>query len=416
MRVKDINMPLDEFITNIVKTAMKEVRLEQEKVEDDKTDNPDIKILKEIPNKKLSGLITKVYDKFGKDITRVINAKYKVYEYGTKKIINSLLIETTGKWDRRYGTIVNSGLLNVLTNTTTMEVNFGLSRSVSRIFKKKKKIYIEFLGDDLDAVTVAFALGVIHKKEINAYDILVDYIQCGFKIDLEHIDFIGYEKVIDKCNNILRCEDDRVANRHIMLYGAPGNGKSMLAKKIASENPQYIPITINVQCRWEKWIPMLSELIKKTNKKLLVVFDEIDELGLDRDRNRDRVYELLRLLDGTTDLKNIKFIATTNRPQDLDVALLRVGRFSPMHIKPPNTKQRKQIITYYFNKYDFEDIDIDKIINRIPKKSSGAVLRGCIEDCIINNQSPTEDLIIRNLENNMSELEKISDISDVMYS
>lgn len=123
----------------------------------------------------------------------------------------------------------------------------------------------------------------------------------------------------------------------VLFTGPPGAGKTMLARIIASQSgaefleisgPQFI----------SKWVGQSEEILRliftyaKSPERCIIFFDEIDSVaGQRQDDSHDSavrvVAQLLTLMDGFSASDNVVVIAATNRPQDIDVALLRPGRF-----------------------------------------------------------------------------------------
>ncbi|MEE9409921.1 MAG: CDC48 family AAA ATPase [Candidatus Heimdallarchaeota archaeon] len=147
--------------------------------------------------------------------------------------------------------------------------------------------------------------------------------------------------------------------RGILLYGPPGCGKTLLAKAVATESEANF-ISVKGPEVLSKWVGESEKAIREVFRKArlaapsIVFFDEIDSLtpirGLSSDSNvTERVIsQLLTELDGLVELKDIIVIAATNRPDIVDPALLRPGRFDRLiYVNPPNRKGRIEIFKIY---------------------------------------------------------------------
>ncbi|MHA1691680.1 MAG: CDC48 family AAA ATPase, partial [Candidatus Heimdallarchaeaceae archaeon] len=147
--------------------------------------------------------------------------------------------------------------------------------------------------------------------------------------------------------------------RGILLYGPPGCGKTLLAKAVATESEANF-ISIKGPEVLSKWVGESEKAIREVFRKArlaapsIIFFDEIDSLipvrGVSSDSNvAERVIsQLLTELDGLEALKDIVVLAATNRPDIVDPAVLRPGRFDRLiFVSPPNQKGRIEIFKVY---------------------------------------------------------------------
>lgn len=168
--------------------------------------------------------------------------------------------------------------------------------------------------------------------------------------------------------------------RGILLYGAPGTGKTMLAKAVAKESEANF-ILVNGPGLLSMWVGeserALREIFKKARQAAptIIFFDEIDALaprrGLgDSSRTGERmVNQLLTEMDGLEELNDVVVIAATNRPDILDSAILRPGRFDRIvYIPVPDEKGREKILNIHI-----KDMPLEKDINikELAKKTQG---------------------------------------------
>ncbi|MDV3244133.1 MAG: CDC48 family AAA ATPase [Nitrososphaerales archaeon] len=145
------------------------------------------------------------------------------------------------------------------------------------------------------------------------------------------------------------------APKGILLYGPPGTGKTLLAKAVATEsNAHFIPISgPEIMSKfYGESEARLREIFKEAKEKAptIVFIDEIDSIAPKREEvtgevERRVVSQLLSLMDGLEARGKVIVIAATNRPNALDPALRRPGRFDrEIEIKVPDKKGRLQIL------------------------------------------------------------------------
>jgi transitional endoplasmic reticulum ATPase len=158
--------------------------------------------------------------------------------------------------------------------------------------------------------------------------------------------------------------------RGILLYGPPGTGKTLLAKAVATESSANF-ISVRGPEVLSKWVGESEKAIREIFKKArqaapcVVFFDEIDSIAPQRGARYDSgvterlVNQLLSELDGLTSLKNVAVIAATNRPDMIDVALLRPGRFDKgVFTQLPDKASREAIFKVHTRKMPIaEDVN-----------------------------------------------------------
>lgn len=147
----------------------------------------------------------------------------------------------------------------------------------------------------------------------------------------------------------------------ILLYGAPGTGKTLLAKAVAHESEANF-ISVKGPELLSKWVGESEKAVREIFKKArqtaptIIFFDEIDSLVPRRGASSDShvservVNQLLTEIDGLEDLHDIVIIGATNRPDMVDTALLRPGRFDRIILTPvPDEKTREAIFNVHTN-------------------------------------------------------------------
>ncbi|GAA0290669.1 ATP-binding protein [Streptomyces turgidiscabies] len=177
-------------------------------------------------------------------------------------------------------------------------------------------------------------------------------------------DFGGYPEIIERAKELIEIPLERhealakIGARPIkgvLFTGSPGTGKTMLAKIIAHRADAEF-YEISGPEILSKWYGQSEELIRKIfedaamQERAIIFFDEMDSLASQRsedshEASRRIVGQLLSAMDGFTADTNVVVIATTNRPQDLDAALRRPGRFDwEIHFPLPSLEDRRAIL------------------------------------------------------------------------
>lgn len=180
----------------------------------------------------------------------------------------------------------------------------------------------------------------------------------------------------------------------VLLYGPPGTGKTLLAKAVAHEtNATFIKIVASEFVR--KYIGEGARLVRgvfelaKEKSPSIIFIDEIDAVAAKRlksstsgDREVQRtLMQLLAELDGFESRGNVGIVAATNRPDILDPALLRPGRFDRfIEVPLPNEDGRREILKIHTSGMALaEEVDIE-LLARITDGASGADLKAiCTE-------------------------------------
>ncbi|MEM1640434.1 MAG: CDC48 family AAA ATPase [Acidilobaceae archaeon] len=159
----------------------------------------------------------------------------------------------------------------------------------------------------------------------------------------------------------------------VLLYGPPGTGKTLLAKALANEVGAYF-IAINGPEIMSKFYgeseQRLREIFEeaKKNAPAIIFIDEIDAIAPKREEvvgevEKRVVAQLLTLMDGLAERGQVVVIAATNRPDAVDPALRRPGRFDrEIEIRPPNKQGRLEILQIHTRHMPLaDDVDLEKI-------------------------------------------------------
>jgi transitional endoplasmic reticulum ATPase len=171
----------------------------------------------------------------------------------------------------------------------------------------------------------------------------------------------------------------------ILLYGPPGCGKTLLARAVATESEANF-ITIKGPEIFSKWVGESEKAIREVFRKArmaapaVIFFDEIDSLsprrglGFGDSGVTERVIsQLLTEIDGIVTLEDIVVIAATNRPDIVDPAVLRPGRFDRLiYVPEPDEKSRLQIVKIYTKNMPLaKDVSLEGL-TEMTKNYSGA--------------------------------------------
>ena len=179
-----------------------------------------------------------------------------------------------------------------------------------------------------------------------------------------------------------------------LLVGPPGTGKTLIARAVAGEaKVPFFAISGSefVQMFVGMGAAKVRDLFKQANEKApcIIFIDEIDAIGKRRDvamgndEREQTLNQLLTEMDGFDGRKGVVILAATNRPESLDKALLRPGRFDRrIQMELPDLKGRKAILSVHLKKVKHETIDMD-IVARATAGSSGAELANIVNEAAL---------------------------------
>ncbi len=182
----------------------------------------------------------------------------------------------------------------------------------------------------------------------------------------------------------------------ILLYGPPGTGKTMLAKAVATESEANF-IAIKGPEFLNKWVGESEKAVRETFRKArqaspcVIFMDEIDSITPERGTGSDSnvtervISQMLTEMDGLEALNNVVVIAATNRPDIMDPALLRPGRFDKsILIGPPDKESREKIFRIHTAKKPLsDDVDISKLAE-LTDGCTGADISAICNEAVMN--------------------------------
>jgi len=183
----------------------------------------------------------------------------------------------------------------------------------------------------------------------------------------------------------------------VLLVGPPGTGKTLIAKAVAGEAG--VPfLSVTGSDFMEMFVGVgasrVRDLFESARKmgKAIIFIDEIDSIGRKRgaglggghDEREQTLNQMLAEMDGFEATEGIVMMAATNRPDILDPALLRPGRFDRQVIVPlPELEDRKQILTVHLKgKHSADDVDVNVIARGTPG-FSGADLANLVNEAAL---------------------------------
>jgi len=171
---------------------------------------------------------------------------------------------------------------------------------------------------------------------------------------------------------------DATPPKGVLLYGPPGTGKTLIAKATANESEANF-ISIKGPELLSKWVGESEKGVREVFRKArqaapcLIFFDEIDAItparggaGSDSHVTERVISQLLTELDGLEILTNVVVLASTNRPDIIDPALLRPGRFDRLlYVAPPDDESRTQIFSIHTKKKPLaDDVKIKELVEK----------------------------------------------------
>ena len=205
-------------------------------------------------------------------------------------------------------------------------------------------------------------------------------------------------EIVDFLHNPQKYQEiGAVCPKGALLVGPPGTGKTLLAKAVAGE--AHVPFfSISGSEFVEMFVGMgaskVRDLFKQANEKApcIVFIDEIDTIGKKRDgqgfsgndEREQTLNQLLTEMDGFDASKGVVILAATNRPESLDPALLRPGRFDRrIPVELPDLKGREEILKVHARKVRLSDNVDFNAIARAASGASGAELANMVNEAAL---------------------------------
>ena len=256
---------------------------------------------------------------------------------------------------------INKGMINIEQDVIPQEVLTKLKVGMTDFMEAMKYIHPTVLRE------VIIEVPEVHWDDIGGYDAIKQELReiVEWPMKYRHyFDELGVEPP-----------------KGILLFGPPGVGKTLFAKAVATESGANF-IAVRGPELLSKWVGESEKAIREIFKKArmaapcVVFFDEIDSIAPARGSRlgdsgvTDRmVNQLLAEMDGIGTLKGVVVMAATNRPDILDPALLRPGRFDRIiYVPPPDIKARAEIFKVHTKKIKLSS---DVNLEELAKKTEG---------------------------------------------
>ncbi len=185
---------------------------------------------------------------------------------------------------------------------------------------------------------------------------------------------------------------DAEVPKGILLSGPPGTGKTLMAKAVANESESNF-ISVKGPEFFSKWVGESEKAVRETFRKArqaaptIIFFDEIDALAPERGKSADSnvservISQILTELDGLEALHDVIVIGATNRPELIDPALLRPGRFDRnINVDMPDRETRKEIFEIHTRDRPLsEDVDLQELAKKTDDMSGADIASICNE-------------------------------------
>ncbi len=206
----------------------------------------------------------------------------------------------------------------------------------------------------------------------------------GNLVDVSYEDIGGLKEEVKKVREMIEIPLKRpelfeklgiAPPKGVLMHGPPGTGKTLLAKAVASESDAHF-IAINGPEIMSKYVGGSEENLREyfeeaeENSPSIIFIDELDAIAPKREETngeteRRTVAQLLTLMDGLKSRGQVVVIGATNRPDSLDPALRRPGRFDrEIEIGVPDSEERKEVLEIHTRNMPLaDDVDLDKIAN-----------------------------------------------------
>jgi proteasome-associated ATPase len=221
----------------------------------------------------------------------------------------------------------------------------------------------------------------------------------GEKPNVSYSQVGGLDQVIDRIRDVVELpyREPEVFKKiklkppkGTLLYGPPGCGKTLIAKAVATENDMTY-FNVKIADVLSKWVGESENMIKAIFKKArecapsIIFFDEFDAIGTTRGQqdtagvHKNIIAQILSEMDGVEALNDVFILAATNRPDMIDPALMRPGRFDEViEIPRPNREGAEKILGIYLT----DDLPVPKA--EVERHGSQVAAIGALRKAVIS--------------------------------
>ncbi len=204
----------------------------------------------------------------------------------------------------------------------------------------------------------------------------------------------------------------------VLMYGPPGCGKTLMARAVATESGANF-ISIKGPQVYSKWVGESEKAIRDIFRRAkqvaptIIFFDEIDALAPRRNMKSGTqvtetvVSQLLSEMSGIEDLKGVVVIAATNRPDIIDPALLRPGRFDRfIYVSPPDEKARLKIFKIHTKNMPLKNVNLEELASKTDGYSGADIEAICREAGMnaLRKNINTEEITTKDFDASLKEI------------